>query len=403
MKIIRDPVHGDVEVSADLLPVLDSPAVQRLRMIRQLGFSFLVYPGAHHTRFEHSLGTMYLAAMMARQLSLSPRDTLLVTVSALLHDIGHGPFSHSSEPVLAEVAGITHQEIGPAVRDDPVLPSVLTRMGIDPEEVCRLVTGGHPLSGILIGDLDVDRMDYLLRDAHYTGAPYGTVDAYRLIRNTLATEEGLAIRESGINAAESLLIARTLMRPAVYFHHVSRIAEAMFLLAFREHIRGLPHEEVLSLLRSDDGACIEELRASPSPVTRELTNRIRERRLYKRALYAGRDQVNASALQACTGFIRERQVAAGIATAVGIPTHEVLVDIPPFPSPMSMGVQVKNAHEVLSLEELSPLVTTLNETRREQWRIGVYCPREHAPAVMAAASEILRIRPPTRQEKLPVS
>jgi len=99
MKIIKDPVHGYVEVPAELMPLLDSAIVQRLRYVRQLGFSFLVYPGAHHTRFEHSLGTMHLAEIMARQLGLDNEERLLVTTAGLLHDTGHGPFSHAIEPL----------------------------------------------------------------------------------------------------------------------------------------------------------------------------------------------------------------------------------------------------------------------------------------------------------------
>ena len=108
MKIIKDPVHGYIEVPSYALPVLDAPALQRLRYIRQLGFSYLVYPGANHTRFEHSLGTMYLADIMARQLMLSPDERQLVICSALVHDVGHGPFSHAIEPAMEELCGRAH-------------------------------------------------------------------------------------------------------------------------------------------------------------------------------------------------------------------------------------------------------------------------------------------------------
>ncbi|NTU99958.1 MAG: HD domain-containing protein, partial [Methanoregulaceae archaeon] len=191
MKIIKDPVHGYIEVTTPVLEVLDSPSLQRLRYIRQLGFSYLVYPGSNHTRFEHSLGTMYLSDIMARQLMLTDEDRELVTTAALIHDIGHGPFSHAVEPVMEEISGRTHHDAVWLLEDHALLET-LEKNGIDIRETRAILQGGHRLSEILHGDLDVDRMDYLLRDAHYTGVPYGTVDAHRLIRNTTISDGHIA-------------------------------------------------------------------------------------------------------------------------------------------------------------------------------------------------------------------
>ncbi len=124
MKFIKDPVHGYVEVEAELLPLLDSPPVQRLRHVKQLGFSCLVYPGANHTRFEHSLGTMHLATVLARHLALDPAEVLLIGAAGLLHDIGHGPFSHTSEAFLSEFAGHDHHQVDHLLRE-PALASAI--------------------------------------------------------------------------------------------------------------------------------------------------------------------------------------------------------------------------------------------------------------------------------------
>ena len=147
---------------------LDSPAIQRLRYIRQLGFSYLVYPGANHTRFEHSVGYDALAGVACRQFGLSKEDRVLVLVAALLHDVGHGPFSHASEPLMEARLGRTHDDISGIV--DAQFRTLLEPLGIMPSDLCAVVKGRHPLSGIIHGDLDVDRMDYLLRDVYYTGA-----------------------------------------------------------------------------------------------------------------------------------------------------------------------------------------------------------------------------------------
>jgi len=399
MKIIKDPVHGYVEVPSALIPLLDSATMQRLRYVRQLGFSYLVYPGAHHTRFEHSLGTMHLAGMMARHLGLDGHERLLVTTAALLHDIGHGPFSHAIEPLSVEFTGRSHQDVGTLMyRDDTC--AILEGIGVNIEEVISLIQGIHPLSGIIHGELDVDRMDYLLRDAHYTGAPYGTVDAHRLIRNTSIVDGRMVLEEAGINAAESLLIARTLMRPAVYFHHVSRIAEMMFQGAVMAHIKNDGAMRLADLLLSDDGSCMHELLNSPDPAARDLAMRIYQRRLYKRALYVGRDQVNAARMTQFSPYPRRNEIAAAIAGEAGLDPSRVLLDIPPFPGDMSLHVQVQNRNRVVGLAALSPLLNTLNETRRGQWRLGVYTPPEHRQSVADIAAKILHVKPQTTQGQL---
>jgi uncharacterized protein len=399
VKIIKDPVHGYVEVEDFALALLDSPPMQRLRYIKQLGFSYLVYPGANHTRFEHSLGTMFLADVTSRRFGLSDEDRTLVVAAGLLHDIGHGPFSHASEPLMEQFLHTTHDDIEMLVSHGT--GRLLEESGIDPGELCRVVKGKHRLSGIIHGDLDVDRMDYLLRDAYYTGAPYGTVDAQRLIRHLIQTPDGeTVLDENGVNAAESLLISRTLMRPSVYYHHVSRVGESMFQLAMLEHTQGERENAIRQLMASDDAECLYVLRTSANPIARELAERLYGRRLYKRALFVGSDQVNTPAFHAGVPIETCRDYAEQIADAAGLQPHEVLVDIPAVPREMSLGVRVKSRHAVASFEEFSPRILTLNATRREQWRLGVYTLPEHREAVAEAGCLVLHIRKPTRQDTL---
>lgn len=398
VKIIKDPVHGYVEVEDFALALLDSLALQRLRYIKQLGFSYLVYPGANHTRFEHSLGTMFLADVASHRFGLSESEHTLVVAAALLHDIGHGPFSHASEPLMEKFLHRTHDDIKIIIEDQ--VGSVLRAWGIDPDELCAVVKGNHSLSQIIHGDLDVDRMDYLLRDAYYTGAPYGSVDAQRLIRHLIRTSEGTVLDENGVNAAESLLIARTLMRPTVYYHHVSRIGESMFQLAVLEHISD--REKVVSqqLFQMDDSTCLHALRTSENPVARELALRLYERRLYKRAIYVGTDQVSTPFFEQGIPLEKCRELAIKIASNAGLLPHEVLVDIPSTPREMSLGVRVKNRHTVVGFNEISPRIRTLNITRRAQWRLGVYTLPEHRDLVAEVGCEVLHLKKPTRQDTL---
>jgi hypothetical protein len=401
MKFIKDPVHGYVDVEESLLPLLDSPPVQRLRHIRQLGFSYLVYPGANHTRFEHALGAMHLARLMSTHLGLTRGEEGLATAAALLHDIGHGPFSHTTEPLMRECAGRGHDEVGPLLASGP-LAGPLEGAGIDPREVAAVVRGSHHLSPLIHGDLDVDRMDYLQRDAHYTGVPYGTVDAHRLIKSCILESEGIVIDENGINAAESLLIARTLMRPAVYYHHVSRIASSMLLLALQEHLEKTGAGAAERLLSLDDAGLLQCLAGSGSGTARTLAERLSLRRLYKRAVYVGADRVNAQALQSDLSLRKMRRLGMEIADQAGREPPEVIVDIPPVPGEIMTAVRVRCGGTAARLEDLSPLVHTLNRTRRVQWRMGVYTVPEAVPEVARAATEVLHVKRATTQDRLVV-
>lgn len=395
-KQIKDPVHGYIEVPTPLVPLLDTESVQRLRYIKQLGFIYLVYPGANHTRFEHSLGAMHLASLLSRQLDLSKEDTLLVCTAALLHDIGHGPFSHASERLRAEYGPFSHDEIYPLLAA-PDIAGILKENGTEPKEIADIVAGNHRLADIIHGDLDVDRMDYLLRDAHYTGVPYGNPDAERLIQSLVLTKDGLAVKESGIAAAESLLIARTLMGPSVYYHHVGRIAEEMFLLAGRSHFSGSTPD---SFMRMDDIAGTTLLMNSPSAVSREMINRIRKRDLYKRAVYTGREQVDMDRLSGLRPEEKSRMRRA-IAETAGVPEEKIILDIPPVRKEMKMRVQVQNRHDLVAFEEIVPLLSMMNATRQGQWRLGVYAPAEILDKAGDAAREVLSLRRATKQDKLP--
>jgi hypothetical protein len=323
----------------------------------------------------------------------------MVMSAALLHDIGHGPFSHAIEGLATEILDKTHTSVRDLIIGCP-LGETLADIGVSPDEVCAMIEGTHHLAAIIHGDLDVDRMDYLLRDAHYTGVPYGTVDAGRLIRATRLISGEIVLHESGIQAAESLLIARTLMRPSVYYHHVSRIAEKIFSTAIYEHCKEEPESILEKMTRMDDAACLQTLLHSPCNAARQLAEDLYYRRLYKRSLFLGKGDVFITMKPSEDSNERERAIADQIAKFAGVQSHHVLVDIPAFPRNMHMQVQVQDRDLFLPLDEVSPLVTTLNETRRSQWRIGVYAPFSEVNCVRDAARQVLNIRVPTRQERL---
>lgn len=395
-KQIKDPVHGYIEVPAEILPLVDSPALQRLHHIRQLGFAYLVYPGANHTRFEHSLGAMHLASLLCRHLGFGTAETRTICCAALLHDIGHGPYSHASERLMQEYTQFSHDDIREQLKE-PILAKQLEINSISPDEVAALISGSHRYAGIIHGDLDVDRMDYLLRDAHYTGAPYGNFDAERLTKSLAVVDNTIVLNESGISAAESLLIARTLMGPSVYYHHACRIAEEMFLLACRSHFRK-DVDAVREFLTMDDVTATALLLNSDEEITRDLINRIRTRNLYKRAVYAGKELVDRDHLPQTKSGIERLHTA--IAETAGVAPDKIILDIPPLRKEMKMDIKIRNHHDLVPFEEIVPMIAMMNATRQGQWRLGVYAPAELRERVSDAAREVLALRRATKQHKL---
>jgi HD superfamily phosphohydrolase len=208
LKLIKDPVHGYITLTEAELKLVDSMAVQRLRRISQLPLVYLVYPGARHSRFDHSLGCMFLAGEFAQHLGLDEHKTSLLKTAALLHDLGHTPYSHLLEQILAE-KGLSHEVMSMRIiEEDGEVCEALEEMGLSRKEVVDVLNGSNVLSSLVSGPLDVDRLDFLVRDAYFTGATYGVVDVKRIIRLTKLLEDGPAIDTRGASAVEELALAR---------------------------------------------------------------------------------------------------------------------------------------------------------------------------------------------------
>ncbi len=293
-KSIFDPVHGTIALGPLELDLLSTPEFQRLWGIRQTGFAHLVFPGANHTRLEHSLGTFWVAARMAERLALAPEEAEPVRAAALLHDLGHGPFSHTLDGPLREVLGVGHEALSSRrirgvdplwPRDRTTVPSVLEEHELAPSDVARLVEPGPARpprlpAAILHGAIDADRIDYLQRDAHYTGVAHGAVDAVRLLETLRPAGRRLAFAEKGRNAVEGFLLGRSLMYSSVYYHKTVRAAEMMAQAAVERH-PGYPGaaEEFFAWR---DAELLVRLSGVPG-AGRALVGGLLDRRLYKRA------------------------------------------------------------------------------------------------------------------------
>ena len=320
MKRIFDPVHHFIELGAAEVALLDTRPMQRLRRLRQLGLAYLAFPAAEHSRFSHALG----ALAMGERVFTALRDhggaffadehdyreqRRLLRVSLLLHDVGHGPFSHACEAVL----GIRHEARTQAILALDEMRAVLDALEIDPRDVLSLVTGDSPprngvLKELVSGpNLDADRMDYLLRDAYFTGVAGGRYDVDQLVGSLrvfdLEGEAALGVDGRGIVALESFVLARYMMFATVYFHHTTRMFERVLQEALREiwpDPRAL--DPIDAFLEWDDARVFEALRQASG----EAASALRERR----KLYGLAAEFNAerdlSAYDACLGALRER-------------------------------------------------------------------------------------------------
>lgn len=235
---ITDPIHRYIRFSETEREIVDTVIFQRLRGIRQLAGAHLVYPSAQHSRFEHSIGTMHIAGYAGETLFskgyFGDEDKVQqLRLAALLHDVGHGPFSHLFEEVLMEKHNMNHEDMGKQIISQSEISDILGKHGYNSSDICKLSFGQSNIqffNEIISGALSADMMDYLPRDSLFTGVEYGKIDYHRLISSFEVTTDGhLAINKSALYSLESMLISRYEMYKAVYFHKTVRSAEVMLL------------------------------------------------------------------------------------------------------------------------------------------------------------------------------
>jgi hypothetical protein len=350
IEIIRDPLWDNIRLDRPALLALDTPTVQRLRYVRQVGHAFLVYPGATHTRFEHALGAYHLTkralAALEERGELDPasdEDRLAVRMAALLHDVGHYPFSHA----LEEAGFPSHEKLGIAKLSRGELGDRLVEIGGPgfAAMVGSLIggTSGSPLQGLISGSLDLDKIDYLSRDARMCGVPYGTVDVDRLLSSLTLVETGpgryeVGVQEKGVSALESLLFSKYQMYRNVYWHHAVRSATCMFKRAVRGAVgRGDVTVELIADA-TDDGLMEQLISRDPDG----LAAAIRARRLYKRALDLPASDVPAGVQPWVAGdpALLER-VEDAVAARVGLGHGELLLDFPERSSMLGVDLPLR--------------------------------------------------------------
>ena len=374
-KIIRDPIYYDIYIKGSEVSLIDTLEFQRLRNIKQTGLTYMVYPSATHTRFEHSIGTMHIAGEVSK--GLEGIDSHLIRIAALLHDIGHPPFSHS-----LEIKGYNHEYY---------TRKKIKRLDIEnysPKEVIDVLQYRGPEGSLIGGDIDVDRIDYLLRDSYHTGVAYGSIDYNRLIRCMVLFEDTkpkLGILEKGIVAAESLLIARYQMYSSVYMHPTSRISETMLKNAT---IYGIEEGlfKVSDLSKMDDIDLISILRNSEGEGNR-LIKMLDRRELFKNVLTLRYNELSPYEKWILINLDEEdiRSIEEELSEKF---EATVFLDIPPHPKISEHRVTVLVDDKRYRLDEISPLAKNLKWAYMKSWDVRLYSSPDRCKVLRESISDV---------------
>jgi HD superfamily phosphohydrolase len=405
---IKDPIYGYIRLTEVEKNIIDTLAVQRLRRIRQLAGAEYVYPAANHTRFEHVLGAMYLAGTVVENLPvrLTPEEKQKVRLAALLHDVGHAPFSHLFEPLLVKYLNQNHEDMSSWIIAKSQLADAIQSQGFDPNELSGLAVGklSEPekpfLRQIISSSFDVDKMDFVLRDSYHTGAGYGSVDVFRLIYTMDILDGNLAMDITALPTLESLIIARLESFRAIYFHRACRAVEMMLLKALdaaKEDLEILQVKTPDEYLEWDDYNTWSKLLTSPK--SREIIKALSERKLlkcaYEKTFFAKDELVSSVFTNESVRFKLEEEIA----TKAKVPISDVGIDVPSLPSvPYHYALQIgatdipifsKTRSGEKIPQEITELSKVVEELRLFMNIIRVYTKQSHREQVTEAAAKIL--------------
>lgn len=405
---VKDPIHGYVRLTETEKKVLDTGPVQRLRRIKQLSGAEYVYPAATHTRFEHALGTMYLAGVVAQNLpaDLDGNERSTLKVAALLHDVGHAPFSHLFEPLLVRHLGKTHEDMSTRVILESELSDVLAGEGLDAKTVSRLCVGrlasprGAFLDQIIRSSVDVDKMDFVIRDSYHTGAGYGDVDIFRLIYTMDVLNGNLAVDVTALSTLESFILARLESFRTIYFHRTSRAAQIMLLKALEHAGEDLDFsrlESVDEYLAFDDDAVWAVLRNNPksTAVIDDLNRRRLLKCAYERTFFVKDEFLSALFTKDTVRVRMEEEIAHKAKVEVG----DVSIDLPSLPSvpyhsaedlaPMDIPVFSRGPAGEKVPQRISEVSKVVDVLMAYMNIIRVYTAEEHREQVRKAAVNVL--------------
>ncbi len=411
-KTIRDPIHGDIKLEGLFLDLIETPEIQRLYNIKQLGFAHLVFPGAHHTRLEHSLGSYHMAFQTAERLNLNREEKNLIECAAILHDIGHGPFSHTLESILRNTFNVDHVDLTEKLilgdysiydsKEKKFMASscvdeILDKHGINKREIVDIIRGKtHKkpyLSQLLNSTIDVDQLDYLVRDSYYTGVAYGMIDIERFLQTLTVNENNLAVRRKGVSVVENILMARALMYSSVYFHKTVRIAELML----SKTIELIENVEPFEYFRMTDAELINDLKTMNS-FQHEIATRLKYRNLFKQAYSVSEsnlDERGIEAIRKLDDFKLRREKEIEFEEALNIPKGHVIIDIPKNelhqaePRIDKTDIKILDENEIKPFDSYTPIGGAIKSRVIPDWIVMIVTDEKYRDIVSEKADKIL--------------
>ena len=407
---IKDPVHGYVRITEAERNLIDSYPVQRLHRLRQLAGSEFVYSGANHTRFEHSIGVMYLAGKLEENQTfsqlLSEEELQIVRMASLLHDVGHGPFSHIFEHLLVKFLNKTHEDLTRWIIQKSELRDIISTMGYNPDDVGKLAVGKLQRQGkafldqIIQSTVDMDKLDFVVRDTYHTGAEYGYVDVFRLVHMLDVLGENLAVDIGALSALESFVLARLESFRSIYFHRVGRAAQIMLATAMEEAKDELglvefdSPEEYMALTDYTVWAKLKECKKSRG-IMEDLERRRLLKCAYDRTFHVKEKMVTSIF---SVDEVRE-QVRNKIASEAGVDSQAIVIDVPTVPSvpyhhsdllePMEIPVfQKTRSGEKIPLR-LSDISSVFDVLKGFINILRVYTDQKYVDKVSVAATKVI--------------
>jgi HD superfamily phosphohydrolase len=318
--------------------IIDTRVVQRLRRLRQLAGAEFVYPGANHTRFEHSVGAMHLAGLMAENITEDETEIQALRLAALLHDVGHGPFSHIFEEILAK-KDQNHEDITSWLIRNSELADIIRDGGFNPDDLSRLAIGKLEkkerlfLNQVIRSSVDVDKLDYIVRDSFHTGAEYGNVDVFRLIYTTEPFQRNLAVNTTALTTLESFLIARVLSFRSIYYHRVCRGIQRMLADALKladEELGLSEFDTPEDYVDMDDYTTWSRLKQCKA--SRPVIERLERRELLKCAYTVESIVQDHPTIDLLDKASVRKQIEEEIATKAKVDPEKVQLDSPLLPS-----------------------------------------------------------------------
>jgi HD superfamily phosphohydrolase len=377
---VKDPIFGNISLTNTEAKIIDDKHMQRLHYIRQTSFVYLVYPGATHSRFEHSLGTMYITNEITRSVGIEGDRAEELCIAGLVHDIGHAPFSHTLDELLEKYLHTSHEEIGRRIIEKSEIKDIINESGLSVSRILKMLKGKGK-GDIVTASLGSDRLDYLLRDAHYTGTSYGTID-YQQLKSKMSLYKGrLAIYAQGIPSAESILLARYFMFTSVYFHHAALIADGMFERAVELAIVD-GHFDAKLLKKFNDFDMVNALLSNKS--SEPLLNKILERRLFKRAFYNNIPSIVS---------LNKEEIEEEILKHTDLNRTEFIVKkISPKNSVEDTPILNRQGKKVDILENASPIIRGLKEANSHSTKLLVACEKRNIEKVNIVVNKILDLK-----------